>query len=363
MQLRKGWYPEVFIPNVVAKFCSSNPLPLLKEKVGNSSLPSPPKPPEPLFINYSRYIRILLFWLAGLAVLLVSNYISGFYLMYLLLAIASETALAAIFVYREYQQHQQRKVRYQKRLAVYCEQLVQYEYEKEKRQSQLKAQQSQLQSEQFQRYQEQILWRQQCLRNLLVNQVIVPSDQKSAATEGISEESFYSHLKRYFPGVRQSVVFTTPNSFNYTADFVIPHKLTGLAIDCEIDEPYVLNTGQPHHCQNNHKDYQRNQFFLENNWAVIRFSEWQALVMPDSCCKLIAFLIYQVTGDDSYWQMLLHYPDLELHKQWTPKEAERLAKAKFRHSYFTPEIHASLAAKKAHYAQASASRKTKKQKR
>ena len=45
------------------------------------------------------------------------------------------------------------------------------------------------------------------------------------------------------------------------------------------------------------KDNQRNQFFLEKNWVVIRFSELQVVKYPDSCCKAIARIISQITGD------------------------------------------------------------------
>jgi len=347
MDIRKGWYPDILIPDVVAKFCADNPLPVFKKQIEDLRLPPAPSPPEPLVIDYSRYLLIVWIWLAGLILLLISNWILGFYWSYLLLASVSELLGAVALAFVEYQKQQQRQLCYQQHLTLYCEQLVEYEYCRSELEVKLKRRQAQLQSEQFQRYQKQILWHQQQLRGLLIKKIILPAPEKGTATEGISEASFYARLKRYFPEAQQSVVFLNPNSFNYTADFIIYHRLTGLAIDCEIDEPYVLKTGKLHHCIDGDADPRRNQFFIDNNWAVIRFSERQAFLYPDSCCKAIAFLIYQITGDDTYWQKLVRYPDLEPHKQWTIREAKLLAKRKYRNSYFPAEVLASLADSKA----------------
>ena len=122
-------------------------------------------------------------------------------------------------------------------------------------------------------------------------------------------------------------------SFRYTADFILVHKPTGLAIDIEIDEPYEGRRGKPHHCIDRGKDNQRNQFFLEKNWVVIRFSELQVVKYPDSCCKAIARVIAQITGDYRGLAQFGNVADLLPHKQWTVKEAIYMAKTKFRNSY------------------------------
>jgi very-short-patch-repair endonuclease len=335
----KGYYPIVLIPDVVAKFCANNPFPVFKGVL--EGLKPPPEQPLPTLVNNSGYVRVFQGFLAGLVVLLVINWLRGFYLVYLLLAIFSELVLAVIAVAREYQKKRRLQLSYQQRLTDYYQQLIDYESGYEDRASRLK-------SRQAQRYREQISLRQQRLRELLINRVLLPAARESTATEGASERAFYSRLRRYFPDTRQSVVFLRPDSsFNYTADFIIYHRLTGLAIDCEIDEPYVLRTGEPHHCVDDVRDTQRNQFFMGNNWAVIRFSERQVVLQPDSCCKAIALLIYQVTGDASYLERLRSYPDVELHKQWTIREAKQLAKYKYRNSYLPANVVSALASKKA----------------
>ncbi|MEQ9552360.1 MAG: hypothetical protein RIM23_22445 [Coleofasciculus sp. G3-WIS-01] len=122
-------------------------------------------------------------------------------------------------------------------------------------------------------------------------------------------------------------------SWRYSADFILVHQPTGLAIDIEIDEPYEGRTGKPHHCVDRGKDSQRNRFFLERNWVVIRFSELQVVKYPDSCCKAIARVVAQITGDYRGLVRLQSIDDLTLHKQWTVKEARYMAKTRFRNSY------------------------------
>ena len=81
------------------------------------------------------------------------------------------------------------------------------------------------------------------------------------------------------------------------------------------------------------KDNQRNQFFLEKNWVVIRFSELHVVKYPDCCCKAIARIIAQITGDYRGLVQFGNVADLLPHKQWTVKEAIYMAKTKFRNSY------------------------------
>lgn len=54
---------------------------------------------------------------------------------------------------------------------------------------------------------------------------------------------------------------------------------------------------------------------------------------PDSCCKVIASAIAQITGDYSCLVSLQDVPALFLDKQWTIKQAKRMAKTNYRQSY------------------------------
>lgn len=82
--------------------------------------------------------------------------------------------------------------------------------------------------------------------------------------------------------------------------FLIPHLLTtyyqlGKAripgdydfyIDIEIDEPYSLIDGTIMH-HDRTKNEERNLFFNEINWGIIRFTEKQIVETPAQCCSLI----------------------------------------------------------------------------
>jgi hypothetical protein len=108
---------------------------------------------------------------------------------------------------------------------------------------------------------------------------------------------------------------------------------SGLSIDIEIDEPYVGNTKAPHHCIDQGKDDIRNQFFTNNNWVVIRFSEKQAVKYPYSCCKVIAEVIDRVGGDYTCLTQLKNVPNLPLEPMWTIKQAKFMAKLDYRKTY------------------------------
>jgi hypothetical protein len=72
----------------------------------------------------------------------------------------------------------------------------------------------------------------------------------------------------------------------FLPDFVIVYSDLGLFVDVEIDEPYVLETGEIIH-HDRSRDSIRNQFFISNNWIVIRFSERQIVENPTECALFI----------------------------------------------------------------------------
>lgn len=157
---------------------------------------------------------------------------------------------------------------------------------------------------------------------------------KSQAKQGISEVFFLEHLKTYFPVVRQGEEFSLPNfHHNYSADFIIIHSPTGLGINCEVDEPYTLKSKKPTHCINQPQDRNRNLFFLNSGWIVVRFSEKQVIKAPRSCCKVIAEVIAKVTGDRESLMSLENEPNLLPEKGWTVKEAKLKARKNYRLSY------------------------------
>ncbi len=170
------------------------------------------------------------------------------------------------------------------------------------------------------------------LKHWLQGKVLQPSGI-SEAQAGVSEKDFYRVLIRIFPNVNQGAAFDNPNSpYPYSADFILVHT-SGLSIDIEIDEPYVGHTKEPHHCVDQGKDKMINQFFTNNNWVVIRFSEKQIVKYSYRCCKVIASVIARVTGDYTFLDRLQNVPNLSIEPMWNIKQAKKWARLDYRKTY------------------------------
>lgn len=146
-----------------------------------------------------------------------------------------------------------------------------------------------------------------------------PKRLRRMVQRGRSEEQFYNALVRHFGKnfIRKSMQlgeFASP----YAPDFCFINAATGMHIDIEIDEPYVGDSKEPIHYRG--KDSDRNAFFTQNGWFVIRFSEEQIVKYPTACCTQIEAL-QQFT--------LLIRPDLPAHvpqvPHWTRAEAVKMA--------------------------------------
>ncbi|MCL1472047.1 hypothetical protein [Argonema antarcticum] len=324
----KAFYPVILIPDSIRQFCADNPIAVLSENA-TPKIEQPFPPRLPVF-NNSRYYLVIQFWIASVVVLMLVNWRFGISVIafWSSLICALISAVAA-FSYLRVVDFQVRD-RYNQRLAEYERQLAEYEsYQLRRLQSKGK------ESEQY----ISLLRKRSKLFKRLLKEIVQPpvSQGKREVQQGVSEKQFFVYLCRYFYGFYDFCMggeFPIPGtSFGYTADFILVHQATGLAIDIEIDEPYDGKTGKPHHCVDRSKDNQRNRFFLERNWVVIRFSELQVVKYPDACCKAIARVIFQITGDYRSLVQLQNVKNLLPHKQWKVKEAIYMAKTKFRNSY------------------------------
>ncbi|MFM6452531.1 MAG: hypothetical protein ACKPH7_12070, partial [Planktothrix sp.] len=70
--------------------------------------------------------------------------------------------------------------------------------------------------------------------------------------------------------------------------------------------------------------------FTQSDWIVIHFSENQVCRYPDRCCKFIAQLIFDLTGDNSALSKMSHINNLELEAQWTEADATQMAQQRSR---------------------------------
>lgn len=329
----KGFYPVILIPDSISQFCADNPIPVLEETA--TSTIKPPFPPRSPVLNNARYSLVIMLWIISIVVVMLVNWLSGMSVIaFWSSLVCASVSAAAAFSYLRFVDFKVRD-RYKQRLAEYQQQLAEYEsYQLHHLQSKHK---------QFEQYNSLLRERYKLLKRLLKEIVKPPAIQsKKGVQQGVSEKQFFIYLCRYFSGFYDFCMggeFPIPGtSLRYTADFILVHQPTGLAIDIEIDEPYDGRTGKPHHCVDRGKDSQRNQFFLERNWVVIRFSELQVVKYPDGCCQAIARVIFQITGDYRSLVKLQNVKELPPHKQWKVKEAIYMAKTQFRHSYLLPAV-------------------------
>jgi hypothetical protein len=324
----RGFYPVILIPDFIRQFCADNPIPILEESASSTKkMPFPPRPPVS---HNSRYSLVIQLWIASVAVVMLVNWLFGMSVMAFWSSLTcSSVSVVATFSYLRFVDFQVRD-RYHQRLAEYQQQLAEYESYQLRR--------LQLKGKESERYISLLRKRSKLLKGLLKEIVQPPVSQgKKEVQQGVSEKQFFVYLCRYFSGFYDFCMggeFPIPDtSFCYSADFILVHQPTGLAIDIEIDEPYDGKTGKPHHCVDRNKDNQRNQFFWERNWVVIRFSELQIVKYPDACCKAIARVISQITGDYRSLVKLQNVKDSLPHQQWKVKQAVYMAKTKFRNSY------------------------------
>lgn len=172
-------------------------------------------------------------------------------------------------------------------------------------------------------------------RSQLFAQTLRPIGQHSQPPKGYSESQFEHDLWRYFPGkIHSGLLVKNPELQQpFVPDFAYIDSALNLHLDIEIDEPYTHGSRQPLHYVGCRKDEQRNQFFLNSGWVVVRFSELQVVKSPASCCKTIASTIATLTGDSALMTAFRPVPTLKPERRWTVAEAQKMAAVGFRDRY------------------------------
>lgn len=144
---------------------------------------------------------------------------------------------------------------------------------------------------------------------------------------GKSELFFLTKLYNNFNSQVQVDVVPNFGKNPFQPDFVLICNKTGFHIDIEIDEPYSVDNGKPiHHDRSNDED--RNTFFLEMNWAVIRFSEKQIIENSEECICFIKSVLYSISNKKNSFEH-----NLPLEKKWTYEEALIMSNSNYRNTY------------------------------
>lgn len=164
------------------------------------------------------------------------------------------------------------------------------------------------------------------------SKIKLPRDGK-LGLRGYKEADFEKHLRAYFTHDTIKIhnnhfIMTGDYSSPYEPDFTLIKTNINLYIDIEIDEPYAAISREATHY--NGIDDNRNQFFNDRGWVVIRFSEKQVHLYPEQCCAFIATAIHQL---DSTYQIPSNLQLVLIDEIWTKEQAEKWAKENYRENY------------------------------
>jgi hypothetical protein len=145
-------------------------------------------------------------------------------------------------------------------------------------------------------------------------------------SKGAAEQFFYKALRKRFGNeIRNDLA---PNAYeSYHPDFVCKCYITNFCIDIEIDEPYVFGNSTPTHYIGSTDD-KRDDFFLDANWGVIRFSEKQVIEDPEGCCKFIELVNNAILNKQDCFEL-----NIDKDNRWTFEKAQKMAQNKSRMHY------------------------------
>jgi hypothetical protein len=153
---------------------------------------------------------------------------------------------------------------------------------------------------------------------------------------GFKEESFQKSIQQYFGKDFTVLGNARLNTGKETRPFepdiaIIDKSNLNLRIDIEIDEPYAGLTRQPTHCKG--EDVNRDIYFVDRGWIVVRFSEYQVHLQENDCLRYIAETIKLAIPNYEIPSQLLNQPSLQVAKLWDIVQAQKWEKAKYREQY------------------------------
>ena len=164
------------------------------------------------------------------------------------------------------------------------------------------------------------------LKNKLLENGVSLIDNRNSK-KGKSELQFLEHLHKKF-GHNVFTDYSPDIGKNpFQPDFIVFDTEINFFLDIEIDEPYSLLDGTTIH-HDRTKDKERNKFFNEINWGVIRFSEKQVIQKPEECCSLISNVLDAIKTRSNTVEH-----NLENENFWTHEEALIMLSKNYRNSY------------------------------
>lgn len=166
-----------------------------------------------------------------------------------------------------------------------------------------------------------------CFFTRSISSGLIPCCDDDIVKKGPAEEFLANALK-------ESYTILTDKKIRINRSFYYPDIVIvkgGMYIDVEIDEPYS-NEGIPIHYQEDKGDKMRNEFFTENGWEVIRFSEKQVFNNTKECISFIGKYITSIQKCSS----TISIDEAFIDPKCTRAEALSLAKLDYR-SFYLPQ--------------------------
>lgn len=153
---------------------------------------------------------------------------------------------------------------------------------------------------------------------------------------GFKEESFQELIFQSFSSDFQILGNVRLNTGKSTRPFepdiaIISKGIKNIRIDIEIDEPYAGITRQPTHCIG--EDNNRDNYFKDRGWIVIRFSEYQVHTRKNQCLKYIATVIKSIDSSYKIPSSLKVPSDIKNEKLWDIVQAQKWERANYREEY------------------------------
>ena len=149
--------------------------------------------------------------------------------------------------------------------------------------------------------------------------------------KGRLDDYFANELMLAGYEVVKNVKIPVGNTFYYPDVLV---KMENLYIDIEIDEPYSKDNGEPIHYMDDNGDsidFNRDSYFSELGFEVIRFAEESVALHLKACMEYIDEVVNAIQAGKV---VSFYNADIEV-KRWNMEEAKEMSKKSYRDSYLS----------------------------
>ncbi|WP_396596293.1 hypothetical protein [Dokdonia sp. R86516] len=173
------------------------------------------------------------------------------------------------------------------------------------------------------------------------NSIVRKHRNGSTKRRGFKETSFQKSIEHFFSENFEisgnTRLNTGENTRPYEPDIaIIGYSDYNIRIDIEIDEPYAGITRQPTHCTGD--DVNRDNYFKNRGWIVIRFSEYQIHTQEKECLKYIAEIISSIDSSIQIPSELKTVNKIIVEKVWDVVQSQKWEKLKYREEYLNHEF-------------------------